>query len=200
MCLIIRTEQNNPISKPLLDHMQKRNGDGWGMMWLRNNHIRTFKSSTAEGLWEKYQELKEFEPIIHLRWKTHGEIDHENTHPHYCGHGIYLMHNGIVSTTIRDQAKSDTWHLAMDYLAPLFRQAINPHKMIRHPEFRKDFEQIIDWQRQIIGAENISEFYTEETGSHWYIYLKRVPMEFVNATDEDIKTYSGFTVQQLTQK
>ena len=67
-------------------------------------------------------------------------------------------------------------------------------------EESENVAQVFQWQREIIGAENISEFYTEETGSHWYIYLKRVPLEFINATDEDIKTYSGFTVEQLKQK
>jgi len=58
--------------------------------------------------------------------------------------------------------------------------------------------QVLQWQRNIIPKECISEFYTEETGSHWIIYLKRVPMGFINCSDEDIKTYSGFNVQQLT--
>jgi len=34
------------------------------------------------------------------------------------------------------------------------------------------------------------EFYTEETGSHWYIYLNRKPMEFVNVEDEDINSFT----------
>lgn len=67
-------------------------------------------------------------------------------------------------------------------------------------EEEKTVEQVFQWQREIIGAENISEFYTEETGSHWFIYLKRVPLEFINATDEDIKNYSGFSVEELTKK
>ncbi len=54
--------------------------------------------------------------------------------------------------------------------------------------FEEDFEMIINWQRQIVGAA-LSKFYIETTGQFWTIYLKRVPMEFVNATDEDIKTY-----------
>lgn len=60
-------------------------------------------------------------------------------------------------------------------------------------------EEVFQWQREIIGAENISEFYTEETGSHWFIYLKRVPLEFINTTDGDIKSYSGFSVEELTK-
>ena len=54
----------------------------------------------------------------------------------------------------------------------------------------KDVEQVFNWQREIIGKDNIMEFYTEETGSHWYIYLNRKPMEFVNVEDEDINSFT----------
>jgi hypothetical protein len=68
---------------------------------------------------------------------------------------------------------------------------------IKHPSlsemypytYEKDFEMIKDWQRQIVG-EALSEFYTEQTGHEWKIYLKRVPIEFTNTTDEDIKNYA----------
>jgi hypothetical protein len=46
--------------------------------------------------------------------------------------------------------------------------------------YEKEFELIKQWQREIIGKENISEFYTLETGHHWHVYLRRVPMEFIN--------------------
>jgi len=58
----------------------------------------------------------------------------------------------------------------------------------------KDYEMILDWQRQIVGNA-LSEFYTEQTGHEWKIYLKRVPMEFINATDEDLKNYSGIDIK-----
>lgn len=78
---------------------------------------------------------------------------------------------------------------------------------IKHPSlsemypmtYENDFEMIKQWQREIIG-EALSEFFTEQTGHEWKIYLKRIPMDFTNTTDEDIKSYSGFTVEQLTKK
>lgn len=36
----------------------------------------------------------------------------------------------------------------------------------------EQFEECKQWQREIIGKENIIEFYTEETGHHWYVFLK----------------------------
>ena len=58
-------------------------------------------------------------------------------------------------------------------------------------EEEQDVKRVFQWQREIIGKENISEFYTEETGSHWFVYLKRVPMEFVNVEDEDINSFTN---------
>jgi hypothetical protein len=57
-------------------------------------------------------------------------------------------------------------------------------------EEEQDVDRVFEWQREIIGKENIMEFYTEETGSHWYIYLNRVPMEFLNTSDEDINSFT----------
>jgi hypothetical protein len=56
--------------------------------------------------------------------------------------------------------------------------------------YEKDFEMIKDWQRQIVG-EALDEFYTEQVGHEWRIYLKRIPLEFTHASEEDIKNYLG---------
>jgi hypothetical protein len=55
----------------------------------------------------------------------------------------------------------------------------------------EDFEMCKNRQREIIGKQNIMEFYTEETGHHWFVYLQRVPMEFINIVDDDINSFTG---------
>jgi len=55
----------------------------------------------------------------------------------------------------------------------------------------EDFEMCKNWQREIIGKRNIMEFYTEETGHHWFVYLQRVPMEFIGVIDDDINSFTG---------
>lgn len=57
-------------------------------------------------------------------------------------------------------------------------------------EGERIIQEVFNWQREIIGRENISEFYTEETGSHWFVYLKKQPLEFLNTTDEDINNWT----------
>ncbi len=143
MCLIIRCEKDKPLSRELLEDMQRRNDDGFGFMWIQDNKLKTHKNNSDdfELLWSKYEELKAFNPFIHLRYKTHGLIDHTNTHPYPCGHGIYLMHNGIVNVNdSSDRDKSDTWHFIDQLIKPLIDLSPNPHKVIRSDKFRKLIE------------------------------------------------------------
>jgi hypothetical protein len=62
-----------------------------------------------------------------------------------------------------------------------------------------DFEMVKNWQRDIIGKENISEFFTEETGRHWIIYLKRIPLEFINLQEGDIDSYTGMELEKTAK-
>lgn len=78
---------------------------------------------------------------------------------------------------------------------------------IKHPSlsemypltYEKDFEMIKQWQKEIAG-EALSEIFTEQTGHEWRIYFKRVPLEFINLTDDDLVSYTGYTREQLTAK
>lgn len=58
----------------------------------------------------------------------------------------------------------------------------------------EDFEMCKNWQREIIGKENIAEFYTEESGHHWFVYLQRVPMEFIGVSDDNINSFTKMEI------
>lgn len=64
----------------------------------------------------------------------------------------------------------------------------------RSKEEDEELAMIYQWQEDIIGKENISEFYSEDTGRLWYIYLKRVPMEFINLENKDLDTFTGLDI------
>lgn len=53
-----------------------------------------------------------------------------------------------------------------------------------------DFKMCHQWQREIIGEENILEFYTETTGADWFVFLKRQPYTFENANDDDVNSFT----------
>lgn len=51
-------------------------------------------------------------------------------------------------------------------------------------DFGKRYDEILEKQRKVVGAANISEFYTETTGQWWFIYLKLGNVyEFVTNTE-----------------
>lgn len=58
-------------------------------------------------------------------------------------------------------------------------------------EEQEDVDRVFEWQREIVGKENIMEFYTETTGGHWYIYLERNTYEFINVSDSDVNSFTG---------
>ena len=71
--------------------------------------------------------------------------------------------------------------------------------VVRFPSLsEEEFEMCKQWQREIICKENISEFYTEETGNHWFVFLKRQSFEFTNLLDEDVKTFTGVDISGLS--
>lgn len=51
----------------------------------------------------------------------------------------------------------------------------------------QDFTMVKQFHREILGK-LLREFYTEETGHDWFIYLKKEPIELVNMTDEDVNS------------
>lgn len=64
-----------------------------------------------------------------------------------------------------------------------------------------EFNMCLDFQRQIIGTENISEFYTEEQGRHWYVFLNKKKVTYLNypnlsGTSDDIRiSYTQGTIK-----
>jgi hypothetical protein len=93
-----------------------------------------------------------------------------------------LPKNGIVELKSKETPKGRVLYLSIVVQWPSLSE-LNPLT------FEKDFEMILDWQEEIIGKENIMEFYTITTGQRWEIYLRRVPMEFINVSNKDIEVY-----------
>lgn len=56
----------------------------------------------------------------------------------------------------------------------------------------KDIEMIFEWLRDIVGRNNVSEFYRHSTGSPWELWLKRNQYEFINLNDDDINGFVNF--------
>ena len=152
MCLIIETRKNILIPKRVMEDMFKKNDDGYGLMYLKDGVVvgEKYQGKTVDELYERYIATRNYEPYIHLRMKTHGDINEGQSHPFDCGHGVWLMHNGVMDTQGDDKTKSDTWYFANEYLRPIFDQAKNPVELLKTQAFQAFIHRYIGSGNRIV--------------------------------------------------
>lgn len=123
MCILIHNTPKSNITEAMFRDFIIRNGDGFGAAYSDGKKVHTIKllDPTAKELAHVYnQYLKGKDAIIHLRMRTHGDIDFENCHPYTVSDHLVMAHNGVLSTgNAWDTSKSDTWHLIDRYLRPM---------------------------------------------------------------------------------
>lgn len=127
MCLLITA--NAGVGEDIEDHwledFYKRNDDGYGFMYAADDKLHIIKRlGSVEDFKKDWRSLTGATRAVHLRMRTHGDIDLENCHPYEVIPGeIALMHNGILRTgNAADKTKSDTWHFIQDYLRPILER------------------------------------------------------------------------------
>ncbi len=114
----IRTAfENNPdgFGYCYYDHKSKRLVAKKSISWKADDIVKIFKDTAN------------YEAIYHFRFKTHGLIVDSQAHPfRVCSrkkHGadMYMMHNGVISTTkvSPDKDESDTQAFVRKFLSPL---------------------------------------------------------------------------------
>lgn len=150
MCLLfVKPATAEDLTAAQVEDFHRKNSDGYGVMYAKDNKLFICKAiGTAESWVEfylKHQAIGKEHGIdmaFHLRMRTHGDVNNENTHP-YPVFGfeedsvmpVAMMHNGVLRTgNNADPSKSDTWHYIRDYLHVLAKD--NP-KIIFTDAFRK---------------------------------------------------------------
>ncbi len=124
MCLLIHKPKDAALPALLLESAAAFNPHGYGFVSYGPDGAlvvrRSSTTSTAE-LHDLYDEFRDEECVIHLRYGTSGLVDFENTHPIRITQDIYLAHNGTLNMERHASERSDTWHLVNDYLEPILR-------------------------------------------------------------------------------
>lgn len=144
MCLLITQSATAPIlSDAWLEDFHAYNSDGAGIMYVENGklHVHKIVPKDSSDFIKLYREHAEGRNCaIHLRYKTHGAIDHENTHPYevfgedHPDGALWMMHNGVLSTgNDADTTKSDTWHFIREYLRPMLEKN---RDLLHTPQFQ----------------------------------------------------------------
>lgn len=170
MCIIINKPADVDFSREWLADFWFSNRDGAGIMFHDGNRVvvRKITAPTCEE-WIAFYEVhaRGRDCAIHLRMRTHGDINEANTHPYTVGRGYYLMHNGVLSSgNAADRSKSDTWHFINDVLKPALKQ--DP-KCLEDAEFRKQLGTRIGRNNKfvIMGTNGKLHTINRESGVVW---------------------------------
>ena len=124
MCLIIHKPAEARVSEQLLASAAAFNPHGFGIMTFGDDRgitLRRRSRSHLPALKRLCREYEAVECVIHLRYRTRGSLDLENTQPMRITNDISMVHNGTVALEPHNPDRSDTWHLIHDYLRPILR-------------------------------------------------------------------------------
>lgn len=119
MCLIIDKPKDRKFDVSIIHHGLFDNPDGFGVMYAENNTVHVIKSIVSKQLLPLLDTLQDKDCIVHLRYKTHGLVSHDNCHPYQVTDDIYMMHNGVIQTANIDDAMSDSFNFARYVLSPI---------------------------------------------------------------------------------
>jgi len=142
MCLLIHKPARLDLPPGLLESAAVYNPHGYGFMAFDGAGkvlVTRRKNTRLAELHDIYEQYRERECVIHLRYGTSGQVTVSNTHPIRVTEGIYLAHNGTINLSRRLEHQSDTWHLVNDYLRPV---------LSRRPELLHDSffqESLLSW-------------------------------------------------------
>ncbi len=115
MCGIVGAIAHRNVSNILitgLKRLEYRGYDSAGVALLNDQGLlRVRRQGKVAALEEAVREQKStgFLGIAHTRWATHGRPSEENAHPHLSGHGLAVVHNGIIENfqELKDELEAD---------------------------------------------------------------------------------------------
>ena len=105
MCIIALTTKGKLVKKEKLLNMTKNNSHGFGISWIENGKVKTFKSMDSKKFIERAIDIQsEFyndsEILIHCRIATSGKTNINNCHPFPVDNDTVFAHNGMFDDEI----------------------------------------------------------------------------------------------------
>jgi hypothetical protein len=121
---VIHKPAHARVPEELLASAAQFNPHGFGIMTFGADRGITLRRRARTRLTELKRLCRDYETeecVIHLRYRTRGSIELENTQPMRITSDISMVHNGTVALEPHSPERSDTWHLINDYLRPILR-------------------------------------------------------------------------------
>lgn len=122
MCLIVHKPAGRALPGALLRSAAAFNPHGAGLVALpagRDAVIRRAASTATDEILGWAAAHADDECVFHFRYRTRGDVDLDNAHPLPVTPHIHLFHNGTLALDNHTPDRSDSWHLARDFLAPV---------------------------------------------------------------------------------
>jgi glutamine---fructose-6-phosphate transaminase (isomerizing) len=115
MCGIVGAIAHRNVSNILitgLKRLEYRGYDSAGVALLNDQGLtRVRRQGKVAALEDAVREESSagFLGIAHTRWATHGRPSEDNAHPHMSGHGLAVVHNGIIENfqELKDELEAD---------------------------------------------------------------------------------------------
>ena len=106
MCWILVKPPENEVPYDYIEEAQKKNKDGYGVSWLDNGELKTFKTLNFEELNEQLEKIEDKLMVVHLRATSAGTTCINNVHPFQVPTGV-MFHNGTI-TNLKTTTKNDS--------------------------------------------------------------------------------------------
>lgn len=102
MCVIVHQPKGTHIDKDLAHRLWTRNSDGGGYAFIDPDGVLvTRKTLEWDEWWKSFETDRSRFPgrdfLLHLRIKTHGDVNLDNVHPFQVDEHTVMAHNGIIS-------------------------------------------------------------------------------------------------------
>lgn len=97
MCIIIYKPAGATLPLSAVLRSYQRNDDGWGIAAITPKGVvirRDFGRDADETLLDAFDELRDYEMVLHCRIGTAGKLSIENTHPFNVVGDLWMFHNG----------------------------------------------------------------------------------------------------------
>lgn len=167
MCCIAVLKAGTSIPYEKVENCVYNNPHAFGLILKADNKLQVIKKCPQGGndpkeIFKLLEKHKDVERYLHLRWRTEGPIDLDNTHPftsYYTdARQVYFMHNGTLmdfrpkSTTVYEGGKStvtnheptmsDSRKFNEEILSPLLEVTVGKNGTgdITNPMFQKVIE------------------------------------------------------------
>lgn len=131
MCVIIAREPQVLIPHDKLTSAAIVNPDGFGVSIIDRGKIDTFhmcedKGNNARDIIKAFDDAKDHQVYMHLRYNTAGKTNIENCHPFQSfkgdGYEVQFMHNGTLSSFKKTSSDySDTYHFNEEIIKPTIK-------------------------------------------------------------------------------